>query len=307
MRTFLVLCSLISATYAGSLGYNYGPAIDGGLGGLSGGLSAGPSYGGIAPSGPSYGGVGAAGPSYGGVGAAGPSYGGLGAAGPSYGGVGAAGPSYGGVGAAGPSYGGVGAAGLSYGGPAAAGPSYSGPVASGPSHSAPAEVNKEFFSYTAPEHEFNDVGDSGPLANSLKKNVRVVFIKGPENTGLENAAVQLAKSVGEDRTAIYVLSKQADIGDLANKLQSLNRQTSNKPEVHFVKYKTPADADNAQRAIQSQYDGLSGPSSSQNGGVAPVLDFASKGPASAGPAAQQYGGAPVGGVENTYLPPNKRV
>ncbi|XP_017488795.1 PREDICTED: uncharacterized protein LOC108377042 [Rhagoletis zephyria] len=246
MRAFLILCSVISATYAASLGYNYesnnGPSLGGGL---SGGQVGGPSYGGLAAAGPSY------------------------------------------------------------SGPATFGPSYSGPSSSGPSYNAPAEFNKEYFTYTAPEHEFGDAGNNDQLANSLKKNLRVIFIKGPENTGLENAALQLAKSVGDDRTAIYVLNKQADIGDLANKLQSLNHQNANKPEVHFVKYRTPADAENAQHAIQSQYDGLGGPSSSHNGGVAPVLNFASKSPAPV--AQQQYSGAPISSVDNAYLPPNKRV
>uniref|UniRef100_A0A034W704 DUF243 domain-containing protein n=1 Tax=Bactrocera dorsalis TaxID=27457 RepID=A0A034W704_BACDO len=248
MRVFLVLCSVISATYAASLGYNYSPALGGGL---SGGQISGPSYGGQALSGPSYGGQALGGPSYGGASYGGPSFGGFAPA------------------------------------------------------PTPVEVNKEFFTYTAPEHEFNDAGDAGDHANSLKKNLRVIFIKGPENSGLENAALQLAKSAGEERTAIYVLSKQADIGDLANKLQSLNHRNSQKPEVHFVKYRTPADAENAKQAIQSQYDGLGGNTSSHNGGVAPVLDFASKAPVA--PAAQQYGAAPVGGAENAYLPPNKRV
>ncbi|XP_039969814.1 uncharacterized protein LOC120781656 [Bactrocera tryoni] len=253
MRVFLVLCSVISATYAASLGYNYGPALGGGL---SGGQTIGPSYGGQALGGPSYGGQALGGPSYGA---------------PSYGG-----PSYGGQALGGPSFGGF----------APAAPSYSAPAP------ASVEVNKEFYTYTAPEHEFSDIGNAGDIANALKKNLRVIFIKGPENSGLENAAVQLAKLAGEERTAIYVLNKQADIGDLANKLNSLNNQHAHKPEVHFVKYRTPADAENAKQAIQSQYDGLGGNTSRYNGGVAPVLDFASKAP------------APVGSIENTYLPPN---
>nr|XP_014090608.1 uncharacterized protein LOC106617746 [Bactrocera oleae] len=257
MRVFLVLCSVVSAAYAASLGYNYGINNGPALGGsLSGGFISGPSYGGQALGGPSYGGL-------------------------SYGAQALSGPSHGGPAAAGPSFGGF----------ALAGPIYSAPAAA----AAPVEVNKEFFTYTAPEHEFSDIGNSGDIINTLKKNLRVIFIKGPENSGLENAAIQLAKSAGEERTAIYVLSKQADIGDLANKLQSLNHQSAHKPEVHFVKYRTPADAENAKQAIQSQYDGLGGNTSRYNGGVAPVLDFASK------TAAQ------VGSVENTYLPPNKVV
>ncbi|XP_011181907.1 uncharacterized protein LOC114803492 [Zeugodacus cucurbitae] len=162
------------------------------------------------------------------------------------------------------------------------------------------EFNKEYYTYSAPEHEFDDAGAADNIGNSLKKNLRVVFIKGPENSGLENAALQLAKSAGEERTAIYVLSKQADIGDLANKLNSV-QSTASKPEVHFVKYRTQADAENAQRAIQSQYDTLPGASSNHNGGSAPVLDFASKAAAAPAPAA-----APAAPA-NTYIPPQAQA
>ncbi|XP_037808509.1 uncharacterized protein LOC119601566 [Lucilia sericata] len=164
---------------------------------------------------------------------------------------------------------------------------------------APAEFEKEFFTYSAPEGAFDDNSGNQQLGN-VKRGLRVIFIKGPENSGLENAALQLAKSAGEQRTAIYVLNKQADIGDLANKLNNLNKNNANKPEVHFVKYRTPADAENAQRAIQGQYEGLGGKSSSHNGGVAPVLDFASKAPVSS------HGGY-QSEPANAYLPANKRV
>ncbi|XP_014090616.2 uncharacterized protein [Bactrocera oleae] len=202
----------------------------------------------------------------------------------------------------GPVLGGQALAGPSYAGQALSGPSFVAQAIASPSYSAPApvpEVNKEFFSYTAPENEFNDIGYAGDIANSLKKNLRVIFVKGPQNSGLENAALQLlAKSAVEERTAIYVLNKQADIGDLANKLNSINHRSAYKPEVHFVKYRTPADAEHAKHAIQSQYDNLGGNTSSYNSGVAPVLDFATK---PAAPAAHQ----PIGSVEGAYLPPNK--
>ncbi|XP_067626462.1 uncharacterized protein [Eurosta solidaginis] len=168
------------------------------------------------------------------------------------------------------------------------------------------EYNKEFYSYSAPDHEFNDVGDSSQIANSLKKNLRVIFIKGPENSGLENAALALAKSAGDERTAVYVLNKQADIGDLANKLNSV-QTNSHKPEVHFVKYRTPTDAENAQRTIQSQYDSLPGSSTSSNGGTAPVLNFASHAQFAA-PAAP-HSPAPVSSYvppQASYLPPGRR-
>ncbi|XP_017140295.1 uncharacterized protein LOC108154506 [Drosophila miranda] len=171
----------------------------------------------------------------------------------------------------------------------------------------PNEFNKEFFSYSAPEQEYDNPNANEQIANSLKKNLRVLFIKGPENTGLEQAALQLATSASDDRTAIYVLNKQADIGDLTNKLNQIKVQTNHKPEVHFVKYRTQSDAENAQRTIQAQYDSLPGPSSNHNAGSsAPVLDFASKGVVGG-----IVGGSVVTGDINApstsaYLPPPNR-
>ncbi|KAI8130876.1 hypothetical protein FF38_04971 [Lucilia cuprina] len=178
------------------------------------------------------------------------------------------------------------------------------------------EYNKAFYSYSAPEQEFDDLNAGEHIANALKKNLRVIFIKGPENTALENAALQLAKGAADDRTAIYVLSKQSDIGALANQLQQLKANNAVKPEVHFVKYRTQADAENAQRTIQSQYDSLPGATSSNGPSSASVLDFASK---SASPSAINNAAASAPAATPTaaparsyipsrhaYLPPSKR-
>ncbi|KAL7727142.1 hypothetical protein ACLKA6_016101 [Drosophila palustris] len=137
------------------------------------------------------------------------------------------------------------------------------------------EFNKEFFTYAAPEEEFADPEATQNIANMLKRNLRVLFIKSPEHQGLTNAALQLAKQSSEQRTAIYVLTKQADIGELAQRLQSENQSHAPKPEVHFVKYRTPEEAVRAQQLIQQQFDALGGSSRSSDEGVAPVLDFIS--------------------------------
>ncbi|KAH8407980.1 hypothetical protein KR222_006976, partial [Zaprionus bogoriensis] len=178
------------------------------------------------------------------------------------------------------------------------------------------EFNKEFFTYNAPEQEFDNGPANEQILNTLRKNLRVLFIKGPENTGLEQAALQLASTASDDRTAIYVLNKQADVGELTNKLNQIKSQTSHKPEVHFVKYRTQSDAENAQRIIQAQYDALPGHSSNHNAGSsAPVLDFASKGDAGNGNAVGTglglevaTGGLSAGEVPSTsaYLPPSRR-
>ncbi|XP_033244050.1 uncharacterized protein LOC108153966 [Drosophila miranda] len=188
----------------------------------------------------------------------------------------------------------------------AAGPSapIDGPVGASssgsPNYAAPqAELEKEFFTYTADEGDFYDPAASEKVSSALNKALRVVFIKGPENRGLENAALALAKQAAQQETAIYVLNKQADIGDLANKLNSIRSNNNNKPEVHFVKYRTPEDAANAQRAIQGQYDQLGGSSQSTDGGVASSLNFASQ-PA---PAHENLGGS-ASAPGASYLPAN---
>ncbi|KAH8362805.1 hypothetical protein KR084_001130 [Drosophila pseudotakahashii] len=197
--------------------------------------------------------------------------------------------------------------------------------AAAPNYAAPqAQLEKEFFTYTADEGDFYDPAASDQVANAVNKGLRVVFIKGPENRGLEDAALALAKQAAQQETAIYVLNKQADIGDLANKLNAIRNNNNNKPEVHFVKYRTQEDAQNAQRAIQGQYDQLGGSSQSQNGGVASTLNFASQSapresvaasapgasylPASIFPAPVRAQGSnyspPAAATSNSYLPAN---
>ncbi|XP_013099479.1 glycine, alanine and asparagine-rich protein-like isoform X1 [Stomoxys calcitrans] len=270
MRSFIVLC-LVAVACADKLGYNYQPVghSDSGLSFAPGGAAGGSGFGGGNTGG------------FGG-GSSGGSLGGGSLGGGSLGGGSLGGGSLGGGNSAG--FGGVSSGGLGGGN-------------SGASFDAPApaaEFEKEFYTFTADESEFADPHAAEKAASSVKQALRVVFIKGPENKGLEDAALALAKSASSQKTAIYVLNKQTDIGDLANKLNAINSASSNKPEVHFVKYRTPEDAANAQRAIQGQYDSLGGKSQSVNGGVAPVLNFASQAPARAGPAPQ----AP----QNSYLP-----
>ncbi|KAM7364306.1 uncharacterized protein ACRADG_000849 [Cochliomyia hominivorax] len=178
--------------------------------------------------------------------------------------------------------------------------SYSSPSSGGsPGHASynvPVQYEKEFYTFTAPEGAFDDHEAAQKIANVLKKNIRVIFIKTPENKAYENAVLSLAKQAAEQRTAIYVLNKQHDISDLAQKFNAISNTQNRRPEVHFVKYRTPEDAVNAQRAIQSQYDSLGGTSQNFNGGVAPVLNFASHAP--------QLTQGGIQAANGVYLPPS---
>ncbi|XP_037724057.1 keratin, type II cytoskeletal 3 [Drosophila subpulchrella] len=284
MRAFIVMC-LVAVACADKLGYNYQP-----VGHSSSGLSFAPgsgSIGGGSIGGGSIGSIG--GGSIGSIG--GGSIGSIGGGsigGGSYGGS-LGGGSLGGSIASGAGLGSIGGGSI---GSIGGGEALSAPV----SYNAPApvaELEKEFFTFTANEQDFDEPQQLEKVSSALNKALRVVFIKGPENKGLENAALALAKQAAQQETAIYVLNKQADIGDLANKLNAIRSNNNNKPEVHFVKYRTPEDAANAQRAIQGQYDQLGGSSQAHNGGVAPVLNFAS-----AGPVRQAAAQNP----DNSYLP-----
>ncbi|KAH8362802.1 hypothetical protein KR084_001131, partial [Drosophila pseudotakahashii] len=274
-----VMC-LVAVACADKLGYNYQP-----VGHSSSGLSFAPGSGSIG--GGSIGGGSIGGGSIGGGSIGGGSIGGGFIGGGSIGGGSIGGGSIGGGSIGGGIDSGLGGFGGLGGGDALSAPvSYSAPAPS-------AELEKEFFTFTANEQDFDEPQELERVAGSVNKGLRVVFIKGPENRGLENAALALAKQAAQQETAIYVLNKQADIGDLAQKLNAIKSNSNNKPEVHFVKYRTQEDAANAQRAIQSQYDQLGGSSQAHNGGVASALNFAS-----AGPVRQAQAQIP----ENSYLP-----
>ncbi|XP_046805338.1 uncharacterized PPE family protein PPE62-like [Lucilia cuprina] len=301
MRTFVILC-LVAAACANQLGYNYQPSnsvpsFAGLQGGATVGSSGSPSYAGSEGVSNFAAGSNVVSSFIGSQGVSGYAAGSNAA--PSF--AGSQGTSnYAAASNAAPSF--AGSQGVSdYAAGSNAAPSFSGSQGDlgQASHDnaafAPqAELEKEFFTYTANDEDFSDPAASNQLSNSVKQGLRVIFIKGPENSGLENAALALAKHSSEQKTDIYVLQKQADLSNLANKLSTDNKNNNNKPEVHFVKYRTQEDAINAQKAIQGQYDALGGSSQSHDGGVAPVLNFASKAPVATHGSAGSHGSGSLG-------------
>ncbi|KAH8375949.1 uncharacterized protein LOC110186825 [Drosophila serrata] len=190
---------------------------------------------------------------------------------------------------------------ISGGGGGGGGVSSGGGLAGPVSYSAApqSQVHKEFYTFYANDADFEDHDAVRKALASVKKSVRVIFIKSPENRGYENAVLALAKQAAQQQTAIYVLHKQTDINELAQKFNAVRQNANQKPEVHFVKYRTPEDAANAQKAIQSQYDQLGGTSQNINGGVANAINFASKGLAPFRAAHQQ---AQPQAPQSDYLP-----
>uniref|UniRef100_A0A1A9WLQ8 DM5 domain-containing protein n=1 Tax=Glossina brevipalpis TaxID=37001 RepID=A0A1A9WLQ8_9MUSC len=288
MRTFALLC-LIAAAWADKLGYNYHPVAhsDSGLSFSPGSLGVGHVHGGSVGEAYSSGSVGGLSEGY-----AGEAYSGGLSSGVS-GGYAGVGGGYSGVSG---DYAGVSGG---YGGDYGLSSSHGG-LSAGVAYDGSAyhntEYEKEFYTFTAPEHEFNDHHNLHKHIQNVKKGVRVIFIKGPENDGLEEAAANLAKSAIEQKTAIYVLNKKTDLSGLADKLNTLNTNVNHKPEVHFVKYRTKEDAENAKKTIQSQYEALGGHSANYDGGETHVLNFASHEPE------HVHTTGTVSSLETNYLP-----
>lgn len=121
-----------------------------------------------------------------------------------------------------------------------------------PASTTPAPVvRKQFYLISAP-----DDSDSQPKQKHLvlgrpQKNYRVVFIKAP---GSDNANVKYSAEYApqEEKTVIYVLSKKDSELD-ANDIATPAPTEPSKPEVFFIKYKTPEEAEAAQREIQSKF------------------------------------------------------
>ncbi|XP_017131117.1 uncharacterized protein LOC108148581 [Drosophila elegans] len=119
-----------------------------------------------------------------------------------------------------------------------------------------ADFHKHFYAFEAPydSAEEADLVET-KLASLTEKNLQVVFIKAPENKAVVGALSALAKQTSEDKTAIYVLNKQTDAHELASEIAALKAHHKHKPQVHFVKYRTEAEAAQAQQYIQAQYGG----------------------------------------------------
>ncbi|XP_073821307.1 tweedleW [Musca autumnalis] len=129
-------------------------------------------------------------------------------------------------------------------------------------------VTKNFFIHSAPEETQAEIDEElAQLQQQPRKHYNVLFVKTPSQTN-KAAAINLAKALKEEKTVVYVLAKKTSAADLQDAIQEAP-QHINKPEVFFIKYRTPEEAANAQRQIQSQYDSLGGSTTITDEGVAP--------------------------------------
>ncbi|XP_061398478.1 keratin, type II cytoskeletal 2 epidermal-like [Musca vetustissima] len=291
MRLFLTLCSLVALTLAKPQ-YNYGSGVSGSFGGsgIGGGAFGGSSSFGAGPS------VGS-----GSIVGGGSSFGGSSFGGSSFGGSSLGGSSFGGS-----SFGGA----LNYQSASHSAGHFEAPL-----------VHKQFITVAAPEDNDSLSKSKHLVIGRPQKNYRVVFIKAPSSN---NANVKLSAEYApqEEKTVIYVLSKKdsaLEVNDIATPAPTV----PSKPEIFFIKYKTEAEAQHAQRQIQAEYDQIQGTSEHTDAGVAPqqsvvgILDGGNASGAiggvvgngaaigsgsfvgSSGPSASGF----VGGQNAGYLPP----
>ncbi|XP_039959092.1 uncharacterized protein LOC120773942 [Bactrocera tryoni] len=129
-------------------------------------------------------------------------------------------------------------------------------------------ITKQFFLVSAPEDSEEQTRSKHFVIGRPQKNYRVVFIKAPSS---DNANLKLTAEYApqEEKTVIYVLSKKdndLNIGEISTPAPT----QPTKPEVFFIKYKTPEEAAAAQKEIQEQYDNLGGTSEFSDEGVVPI-------------------------------------
>ncbi|XP_017079651.1 uncharacterized protein LOC108113570 [Drosophila eugracilis] len=115
----------------------------------------------------------------------------------------------------------------------------------------------EYFTYAAPPEEdlMAPWQSARQLAQVLSPPQQVVFIRTPETNLFSLTAKQLAVNNPLD---IFVLHRQADADALAQQQAAIQQQATDKPSVHFVKYKTSADVTRALSALRSDYDRIPG-------------------------------------------------
>lgn len=132
----------------------------------------------------------------------------------------------------------------------------------------PAQVTKHFYLHTAPEDHDEQQIVRYVNVGRPQKNYRVVFINAPASTTSKAKIIANVAPV-EEKTAVYVLSKKSNALDVSAEVVT-QRPVNNKPEVYFIKYKTPEEAAHAQQTIQANYDALGGSSQTSDEGIVPV-------------------------------------
>ena len=109
-------------------------------------------------------------------------------------------------------------------------------------------INKHFYIHSAPEEPESNRPPKHFTLGKAQKNYRVVFIRAPASS-IRNTQLSAEYAPQEEKTHIYVLSqKEQEIN--VNDIVTPSPTQPSKPEVFFIKYQTPEEAQHAQKQIQ---------------------------------------------------------
>lgn len=130
-------------------------------------------------------------------------------------------------------------------------------------------ITKSFFIHSAPEETEEEIQqEMAQIEQQQRNHYNVLFIKAPSQT-TRTTALNYVKNLNQEKTVVYVLSKKHTAAEIQQAVNEVPSQKA-KPEVFFIKYKTPEEALHAQKEIQAQYDTLGGTSTISNEGYAPI-------------------------------------
>ncbi|KAI8130450.1 hypothetical protein CVS40_0266 [Lucilia cuprina] len=115
----------------------------------------------------------------------------------------------------------------------------------------------EYYFFSAPEDKIDQNEALRKLIPSIKGRQQVIFIKNPENNNYEKVLQNLLQNAVQPKTHIYVLNKEPNYAGLQKKFQTIQKTVHHKPEVHFIKYRNPTDAQRIQSTIIQKYGGRS--------------------------------------------------
>ncbi|XP_037943732.1 uncharacterized protein LOC119676564 [Teleopsis dalmanni] len=131
------------------------------------------------------------------------------------------------------------------------------------------EGNNDVIVEHTKSHYYDNEVKNAMKSNRHEANWNKIVVKTPTQTS-KAAALNLAKSLKQEKTVVYILSKKTSATELQDAIAEAPQHV-NKPEVFFIKYRTAEEAAHAQRQIQTQYDSLGGSSTITDEGVAPVI------------------------------------
>jgi len=135
------------------------------------------------------------------------------------------------------------------------------------------EYNKVFYTFTPPKEKFIDQSLNRQIEQIRRRNLQVIFIHTPEQPSVEDALRQLVQQFQEQRTNIYVLSKQVDLDGLGASLSKVEANIVRPPDVQYIKYRTDEEAERSKQTIRAQYAKEGGTTSEGGQREGGVLNF----------------------------------